>query len=147
MQQDLDESATFSLLLRTGVLCTRTQLMDEALTILNATSLYRPERTDVKLAMALHFFTARRYFDAIDLLEGKILRDQPGFAPALGLLAMVLRAINRPGWQDLLKTIIENESDGQLVAMAREMLNEPPVQITTGIQNNGIDEFVFPGRC
>jgi hypothetical protein len=147
MIQKTETIPSFGLMLRTGVLCTRTQLVDEASAILNAASFYRPARTDVKLALALQFFTSHRYFEAIDILEQKILHEQPDFAPALGLLAMVLRAVNRPGWRDLLKTIIENESDAQLVGMAREMLVEPGAPNTAEMPGGGSGEFVFPSRC
>ena len=145
--KESENIASFDLLLRTGVLCVRTQLLDEAQCIVGGLRRYRPNRINIKVAQALLNFTAHRHFDAIALLEEDVLRERPDFAPALGLLAMTLRAVNRPGWQDLLKTIIENESDPELVGMARELLAEPGSQDSSGITSTGFDEFSFQSRC
>jgi hypothetical protein len=117
------------LMLLIGLMCERLQRFEESEQILGAMKAYRDDLPHPATFLGLCYISQGRVREALEELEA-VRTAYPEFEMSKVLLGIAHRDAGRPGWQPLLREVIENGRDEFAVGLAQD---------TLGLEAGGVD--------
>jgi lipopolysaccharide biosynthesis regulator YciM len=138
---------SFNLLVNVGVLAADRSLADEASHILQTTYASNPGSIRARLGRVVLLVTTKKYAEAIEFLNTIVLVDRPHHVPALGILGSIMHLTGKPGWQEILKYVVQESPESKATKLLEAMLTDGDLYTQPKLVSDECGDLIIPNRC
>jgi lipopolysaccharide biosynthesis regulator YciM len=130
-----------------GVLAADRSLPDEAAHILQTTHASNPGSIRARLGRVVLLVTTKKYVEAIEFLNTVVLVDRPHHVLALGILGSIMRLTGKPGWQEILKYVVQESPESKATKLLEIMLTDGDLYTQPKLVSDECGDLIIPNRC